>query len=71
LNKEAQGEPYRLIGISTSELGDSEQLSIFDRLRSERERNLTGAADRLRNKYGEEIVARARLIDDTDPKDWR
>ncbi len=67
LKRAAQGEPYRLIGVSTSEFSDSEQLSIFDGLRSERERALTGAADRLRAKYGEEAVTRARLIEDPEP----
>jgi DNA polymerase-4 len=71
LAKAAQGEPYRLIGVSTSEFSDSEQLSIFDGLRSERERALTGAADRLRAKYGEGAITRARLVDHPDPEDER
>jgi DNA polymerase-4 len=64
LAKAAQGEPYRLIGISTSELGETEQLSMFDHTRSERERAVTGAADALRAKYGREAITRARLIEE-------
>ena len=66
LAKAAQGEPYRLIGISTSELGETEQLSMFDRARSERERAVTGAADTLRAKYGQETLMRARLLDSSE-----
>jgi DNA polymerase-4 len=71
LAKAAQGKPYRLIGVSTSVFSDSEQLSIFDGLRSERERAVTGAADRLRAKYGEGAITRARLVDHPDPEDER
>ena len=63
LARAARGEPYRLIGVSTSEFGEAEQLSIFDGSRSDRERAITTAADRLRAKYGQESVTRARLLD--------
>ena len=69
LRKAAQGEPYRLIGVSTSELGETEQLSMFDSARSERERAVTGAADKLRAKYGQDSVTRARLLDSNEEEE--
>ena len=66
LKRSARGEPFRLIGVSASELGDTEQLSLFDVARAERDRAVTRAADRMREKYGDDVVTRARLISPSD-----
>jgi DNA polymerase-4 len=75
LKRSARGEPFRLIGVSASELGDTEQLSLFDVARAERDRAVTRAADRMREKYGDDVVTRARLIspsdDEGEPNDER
>ncbi len=63
LKRSARGEPYRLIGISASDLGADEQLALFGTSRTERERAVTGAADKMRAKYGGDAVTRARLIE--------
>ena len=59
----AKGTAYRLIGISVADLGTNEQLGLFDATRSSRDRALTAAADRIRRKYGDDAVTRARLVD--------
>ena len=66
LQREARGEPYRLIGVSASDLGTDEQLSLFDTERAERERAATRAADAMRAKYGDNAVTRARLVEPDD-----
>ena len=63
LKKSAQGEPYRLIGVSASDFTTGEQLSLFDVARSERDRAVTSAADKMREKYGDDVITRARLLD--------
>jgi DNA polymerase-4 len=63
LKKSAQGEPYRLIGVSASDFTNGEQLSLFDVARSERDRAVTSAADKMREKYGDDVITRARLLD--------
>jgi DNA polymerase-4 len=59
----AQGTAYRLIGVSVADLGSHEQLGLFDAARSARDRALTEAADRIRRKYGDDAVTRARLVE--------
>ena len=63
LSKAARGSAYRLIGVATSDLGDEEQLSLFDAAARERERTVTTAADAMRQKYGDDAVTRARLLE--------
>jgi DNA polymerase-4 len=63
LKNSAQGEPYRLIGVSASDFTTGEQLSLFDVARSERDRAVTSAADKMREKYGDDVITRARLLD--------
>ena len=63
LSKAARGSAYRLIGVATSDLGDEEQLSLFDGAARERERTVTTAADAMRQKYGDDAVTRARLVE--------
>lgn len=64
LAQSARGTAYRLIGVSLSELGEDEQLGLFDGRRTERERAITAAADKMRRKYGDDAVTRARLLED-------
>lgn len=59
----AQGTAYRLIGVSVADLGSHEQLGLFDAASSARDRALTEAADRIRRKYGDDAVTRARLVE--------
>jgi DNA polymerase-4 len=64
LEKTARGSAYRLIGVSTSDLGEEEQLALFDGATAARERTITAAADTMRRKYGEDAITRARLLED-------
>ena len=51
----------RLIGITASGLRDREQLALFE-AEDERRRRAVEAADRIRQRYGERAVTRARLL---------
>ena len=62
LHAEARGGAYRLIGVSLSGLSADEQLSLFEARGDAKARAVTDAADRMREKYGEATVVRARLI---------
>ena len=64
LEKTARGSAYRLIGVSTSDLGEDEQLALFDGAAQARERTITAAADTMRRKYGEDVITRARLLEE-------
>jgi DNA polymerase-4 len=64
LKKAARGEPYRLIGVSTSDFTTDEQLPLFHGSYASRERAVTQAADEIRARYGENAVTRARLMHD-------
>jgi len=66
LKKAARGEPYRLIGVSTSDFTTDEQLPLFGGAASARERAITGAADKMRAKYGDGVIKRARLLPPED-----
>lgn len=60
------GAPVRLIGVTLSKLGTADgggrQMSLFAENR-ERDDRLAGAIDRIKDKYGEKAVTRARLLD--------
>ncbi len=62
LAKAAQGEPYRLIGAAASDFTSDEQLGLFDKGHTERERAVTAAADELRARFGDSVIRRARLL---------
>ena len=66
LKKAARGEPYRLIGVSTSDFTTDEQLPLFGGAASARERAITSAADKMRAKYGDGVIRRARLLSPED-----
>jgi DNA polymerase-4 len=58
---EVRGMRVRLLGVTASNLGEREQLSLFD-LTEPRHRRAVEAADALRRRYGERTVTRARLL---------
>ena len=51
----------RLLGVTASNLGEREQLSMFE-AGDPRQRRAIEAADSLRRRYGEGTVTRARLF---------
>jgi DNA polymerase-4 len=60
---EVVGIRVRLLGISASNLGRREQLALFtDGTSDDRRRRVVDAADRLRRRFGERMVTRARLL---------
>jgi DNA polymerase-4 len=58
---EVRGKRVRLLGVTASSLGEREQLALFESVEPKRRRAVE-AADRLRRRYGERAVTRARLL---------
>ena len=60
-----KGEPIRLIGVSTSKATKEHfvQYNLFESDKDEKFEKLNSAIDRIRNKYGEDSVKRARFLD--------
>ncbi|HEV8401604.1 MAG TPA: DNA polymerase IV [Candidatus Limnocylindrales bacterium] len=58
---EIRGMRVRLLGVTASNLGEREQLSLFES-DEPRHRRAIEAADALRRRYGERAVTRARLL---------
>jgi DNA polymerase-4 len=58
---EVRGIRVRLLGVTASNLGEREQLSLFE-TGEPRRRRAVEAADILRHRYGERVVTRARLL---------
>jgi DNA polymerase-4 len=58
---EVRGLRIRLLGVSASHLGEREQLGMFPS-DDPRRRRAIEAADRLRRRFGERAVTRARLL---------
>jgi DNA polymerase-4 len=58
---EVRGMRVRLLGVTASNLGEREQLSLFEPIEPRRRRAVE-AADRIRRRYGERAVTRARLL---------
>ncbi len=58
---EIRGVRVRLLGVTASNLGEREQLALFEPT-SPRRRRAVEAADLLRHRYGERAVTRARLL---------
>lgn len=58
-------QPIRLIGVSTSHVTDTatRQVSIFDTPQDIQLSKLNAAVDKIRQKYGEDSIKRARFID--------
>jgi DNA polymerase IV len=58
---EVRGMRVRLLGVTASNLGEREQLALFDAAEP-RHRRAVEATDVLRRRYGEGTVTRARLL---------
>ena len=58
---EVRGIRVRLLGVTASNLGEREQLALFEAVEPRRRRAVE-AADALRRRYGEGSVTRARLL---------
>jgi DNA polymerase-4 len=58
---EVRGIRVRLLGVTASNLGEREQLALFEAAEPRRRRAVE-AADALRHRYGEGTVTRARLL---------
>ncbi len=58
---EVRGIRVRLLGVTASNLGEREQLALFEAAEPRRRRAVE-AADELRRRYGEGTVTRARLL---------
>lgn len=58
-------QPIRLIGVSTSHVTDAptRQVSMFDTPQDMQLSKLNAAVDKIRQKYGEDSIKRARFID--------
>jgi DNA polymerase-4 len=58
---EVRGQTIRLLGVTASHLAAPEQMGLFES-EDERLRRAVEAADRIRRRYGERAVTRARLL---------
>lgn len=58
----ARGARVRLLGVSGSNLGEREQLAMFE-TEDPRRRRAIEAADAVRHRYGDAAMTRARLLD--------
>jgi DNA polymerase-4 len=58
---EVRGIRVRLLGVTASNLGAPDQLPLFA-ASDDRQRRVVEAADRLRRRFGERAVTRARLL---------
>lgn len=58
----ARGARVRLLGVSGSNLGEREQLTMFE-TEDPRRRRAIEAADAVRRRYGDGAMTRARLLD--------
>jgi DNA polymerase-4 len=58
---EVRGIRVRLLGVSASNLGEREQLGMFE-ADDPRRRKAIEAADRLRRRYGSDAITRGRLV---------
>lgn len=59
------GRPLRLLGLSASHITDTpfRQINLFHPTQNERLSKLNSAVDKIRQKYGEDSIKRARFID--------
>jgi DNA polymerase-4 len=58
---EIRGKKIRLLGVTASNLGERQQLGLFETV-DPRRRRAVEAADELRRRFGPRAVTRARLI---------
>jgi len=66
LRKVNPARPVRLLGVTAGPLlpASDRQLNLFDQRGSERSRNLAGAVDAIKTRFGDEAIIRARLRKD-------
>ena len=62
LRREMHGQRIRLVGVTASNFRDREQLAMFDAGEDPRRHQAAEALDRIRSKYGDRAVTRARLV---------
>ncbi|MGZ4134791.1 MAG: DNA polymerase IV [Tumebacillaceae bacterium] len=66
-------DAIRLIGVSVSHFtpaGETQQLSLFDDVQSDvKQQDLTKVVDQLKDKFGENVLTRARLVRRDKPED--
>ncbi len=61
LRRELHGQRIRLVGVTASNFRDRQQLALFEG-EDPRRHQAAEALDRIRRKYGERAVTRARLV---------
>jgi DNA polymerase IV len=61
LRRELHGQRIRLVGVTASNFRDRQQLALFG-IEDPRRHQAAEALDRIRRKYGERSVTRARLV---------
>ncbi len=61
LRRELHGQRVRLVGVTASNFREREQLELFG-MSDPRRQQTAEALDRIRRKYGERAVTRARLV---------
>jgi DNA polymerase-4 len=59
---EVRGIKVRLVGVTASNLGSPDQLSLFERGEGGRRRRVVEAVDEIRRRFGERSLTRARLV---------
>ncbi len=62
LGRELHGQKIRLVGVTASNFRDREQLAMFDAQEDPRRVAAAAALDKIRGKYGDRAVTRARLV---------
>jgi len=66
LRRELRGQRIRLVGVTASNFRERDQLAMFG-VEDPRRHQTAEALDRIRRKYGERAVTRARLVRDRLP----
>ena len=59
---EIRGKKIRLLGVSATQLGTPEQMSMFE-VADQKQRRVVEATDAVRRKFGDRAVTRASLLD--------
>jgi nucleotidyltransferase/DNA polymerase involved in DNA repair len=59
---EVRGKKIRLLGVSATQLGQPEQISMFEVV-DEKQRRVVDATDAVRRRFGDRAVTRASLLD--------
>jgi DNA polymerase IV len=62
LRRELHGQRIRLVGVTASNFRDREQLALFERHEDPRRVAAAAALDKIRDKYGDRAMTRARLV---------